>query len=705
MRINCPHCRHDIEVVTEQEPVSCPSCGSRLHFFDETLVQTGDAVKVVDEFELLERVGRGHFGDVWKAHDSKLDRFVAVKIPRTRQLDEATLRLFVREARAAAKLRHDNIVAVHQVVQDKDSVYIVSDFIHGVTLAEELRFKGRSPREAAELCTTIADALDYAHNNGVNAHRDVKPGNIMIDTDGKPYVMDFGLAKLEAADFTMTVAGQILGTPSYMSPEQAQGIEADHRTDVYSLGVVLYELLTRNRPFTGETRLLVQQILHEEPRPPRKIDKSIPRNLETICLKAMSKEPERRYGTAAELAADLQRFLNGEPIQAQPVSTFERSWRWAKRNPIVAATSGAAAVLAVVLGVMLWMRIEENRQRQAEIEAGFRHVVLDTDPTGAKVVFVPIDEITHLPIEDRIVRPSMVSPVNEKLEPGTYLVVAEVEDHGFHEVYRDVPDDPDAPGPPFPHADWNPLPGGQIQLPTITIPRTPDVIVNMARIDGGTFDMGGDDIFAAPTHSREVDAYYLDQTEVTIAQYAEIFEMPDRLADRPPDEPATLVSFDQALSYAERVGKRLMTEDEYEFAATNGGTSTFPWGEDPTKVVPGILQPQPVRQPTFDQTPTAPPVYGLYSNVTEWTDSALTHYPTAPLNAESRPMSERWARILRDSRVIRGGFLSEKEHAADPAPLEELRQGPRRRASQGFEAQLPYLGFRCARSIRPRFLE
>ncbi len=343
----------------------CPKCVARIGFASDSDSEA-DAPELIPEpaeiplrtfgdYELIEEIARGGMGVVYKARQISLNRIVAVKMILTGQLaSQSEVQRFHAEAEAVAGLQHPNIVAIHEVGDHEGQHYFSMDYIEGQNLAEwSAECKNRNAewcRQTAGYVKTIAEAIHYAHEKGT-LHRDLKPSNVLIDSFGQPRVTDFGLAKRLHRDPDLTATGQVLGTPNFMSPEQADGDSAalGPQSDLYSLGAILYFLLTGQPPFHGtSTREMMVQLVHHELAPARSINRDIPRDLETICEKCLRKRPERRYGSAKDLAEDLGRFLRNEPILARPVGSAEKLWRACRRRPAAVSFFLLTALLLLV---------------------------------------------------------------------------------------------------------------------------------------------------------------------------------------------------------------------------------------------------------------------------------------------------------------------------------------------------------------------
>ena len=372
----------------------CTHCLTRSVFANDSELSAEQAPPFglgqrLGDYELLERIGRGGAGIVYRARQINLDREVAVKV----LLDSTfagpeELARFRGEAAAAAGLHHPNIVAIHEVGEEYGQNFFSMDFVAGQDLAVLTRQGPLPARQAAELVMKVAGAVQHSHEH-VILHRDLKPSNVLVDLLGEPRVTDFGLAKkMEAAPSTLvgtpsaetkadpalsssptlTLTGQIVGTPGYMSPEQAAGRRTlGPATDIYSLGALLYHVVTARAPFAGETpTAILRQVEEQEPVPPRLLNPSLPRDLETICLKCLAKEPSRRYSRAGDLKDDLGRFLEAKPIRARPVGAGERAWRWCRRRPGIAVLLVVSGILLLaVIGVTVFARLRLQEQQRS----------------------------------------------------------------------------------------------------------------------------------------------------------------------------------------------------------------------------------------------------------------------------------------------------------------------------------------------------
>src|SRR5207253_2619156 len=309
------------------------------------------------DYELLEQIGRGGQGVVFRARQKSLNRIVALKvIGLGNWATKAHLKRFRLEAEAAARLEHPGIVPIHEVGERDGSCYFSMKFVEGGQLDEVAKRQPIPIRQAVELIAKVARTVHYAHEHGI-LHRDIKPGNILLDQKDEPHLTDFGLARLVETESTVTRTMEVLGTPSYMAPEQAVGNNAavGSATDVYGIGAVLYQLLTGHPPFAGGTTYeTIKLLLDTEPRQPRLLNPKIDRDLSTICFKCLEKDQKRRYPSALTLAEDLERWLKHEPIQARHVGPFTRSGKWVRRNPTSALLAASLLALAAAIGWNVW---------------------------------------------------------------------------------------------------------------------------------------------------------------------------------------------------------------------------------------------------------------------------------------------------------------------------------------------------------------
>lgn len=336
------------------------------------------STETIGPYVLLRRLGQGGMGVVYLAHNSRLNRPVALKLLNEGNFANAELQhRFELEARVAANLQHENIVRVFDFGNSQRGPFIAFEFIEGQTLADSIRGNPLPPAEAAKVIRQLATAVHHAHQHQV-VHRDLKPANILLDSDKQPKITDFGLARSTEHDNGMTRTGEVMGTPAYMSPEQATGAAnlVGPATDIYSLGAILFETLTGTPPFRGPDPVaVIVAVVSTDPPPLRQLDRTIPRDLETICLKCLEKTPSKRYPSAQALAEDLDRYLHGQPIHAKPASLFEKSWKLARRYP-----STAALIVTALISMIAFVSYGQWKNNQlstalARSDSNFREAL------------------------------------------------------------------------------------------------------------------------------------------------------------------------------------------------------------------------------------------------------------------------------------------------------------------------------------------
>ncbi|MBL8814589.1 MAG: protein kinase [Planctomyces sp.] len=669
MHFRCPNCHQPVHIPDRLDlkdddktldAVTCPSCNSQFSLAENSATTASmEPGRQVGQFVLEQVLGEGTYGTVYKAWDTELLRHVALKLPRTGAVTADQRLQFLREARMAAKITNPHVVTVFEVGKFDDSFYIASQYIDGVTLRERLQMRPMTEREAAEFLIPLLRAIEVFHNQGI-IHRDLKPGNILIGSDGTPLIADFGLARRDqAGETTVTQTGKVVGTIPYMSPEQARGDNKHltNRTDIFAMGVILFELLTGHRPFVAtNSRTVLYRIITEDPPSPRSLKRSIPRDLETICLKALRKDPLQRYESAAAMADDLQNFLDGKPILARPVSVPEQCWKLIRRNRVSFAAT-LVTVAAVVSAIMMMVRPP----------AGTVPVVIATENGDASLRFVRYNDVLRVPHESGF---QAISNSGQRVyvTPGLYRIEGRDEAGRFHEVWRTIPELPSSGegDPYYPHRAWS-VKDGVVMLQPFRLFADQDVAESMVNVKGGQFEAGiENDTAMARRHPQTVGDFEAGVNEVSYEVFRKVLNQPfklstltgtylseinSRFGDRSmisDDTPVSGYPIDVAILYCELAGGRLPTCIEWEYLATLGGSAPYSTGNTPPIEQPENWSILSIKAVTSDTTPSG--IRNLCSSVAEYTDSPGLSYvllfPTRfPEDRRSHAGAEELARI------------------------------------------------------------
>ncbi len=650
----CPQCHQIFDFAT----VFCPRDGAEL---------TSQDVVLDGKYRLLDLLGKGGMGQVFRAKHIHMDALVAVKVLTPDLMaDPVAKERFKREARATAQIRHPNAVMVTDFgeVPETKTAYLVMEHLVGRTLRDRLYTGGPPPfAETSRLLAEICSALTAAHGAGI-VHRDLKPDNIFLvkDENGVEHVkvLDFGIAKLktsENATESLTEMGTIMGTPSYMSPEQCQGLPLDHRSDIYSLGIMLYEMIVGAVPFKDQNPVRVLMMHSQTPPPsPRTARPDLPPDVERVVLCAIEKAPENRFATAAEFRVSFECALEGKPLPSRGAVTMPAGRGATIPRP---AVDHGAETLISPSGDPL---INSDAVTQPMHQPGLAEAavtILKTEP-GKTEPARPAVAVAFSSLEEKGGR--------KWLFPVAAVVALAVLGGG----------------------GWFALKNFGAATPVTNVVKPPS---DMTLVMGGTFTMGlnsSDDPSEKPEHKVMVKTFLLDRFEVTNEQYLEFVKATGHAAPPgwkgysfPPGEgkyPVTTVSWDDAADYAAWVKKRLPTEAEWEYAARGGEGRIYPWGNEfaPQKANTremGKNRPMPVG--SYDDGANRSGIYDLAGNVAEWTASEYTLYPGSK------------AKELSGQKVVRGGsFVANRVYAKGTT---RVPLPPATRDSS--------IGFRCAKDM------
>jgi serine/threonine protein kinase len=646
----------------------------------DTTVTSLNSLRSIKQFELRTILGRGNFGIVWRAWDSRLRRYVALKVPRANYLSAEDKRLFLREARAAAKLSHSNIIKIYEVSEDESEVYIASELVVGISLKDRLDQGRMQPRQAAALISTLAKALFHAHQNEI-IHRDLKPANIVLDLQDEPHVADFGMAKWSTGDESLASEGQIMGTPAYMSPEQTRGDERliDSRTDIYSLGCILFEALTGKRPFAGEIATLLGRIQQDEPGRPRSLNPEIPKDLELICLKCLAKDRNNRYATAQDLANDLNHYLAGESLTGIPAHIPDRMKKWFSRHRrSVVAITISVILAAGVAGGLTW------QFRGTASTTEMYEVAFTTAPEGCEITAIAIDQMTGEPVPSKIYNGKGRTPLKMNLAPADYLIVVVLkpsqagEPERFHEVYRHVPASTETIPYAYPQLMWTRDKKGGLSVPVINIPG-PEVPVGMGFVEGTT-----NLVLPKRTGPHQVwklPPYYVDLHEITKDELRDSMHLKKDYPIRGP-EPIACVNYFATLISLENQGKRPPSAAELYYLSTE---------ICPPFKKQGNVGKGPLPEPACELS--GQPIEGLHSGNWEWTSTVIG----GPFSGfDHAPKRDNHPALLRmigcgqpgERKPSLTGFLSQVEPDTRETGVRGVRSARPRRKAEDFAAPI-----------------